>query len=52
MFKVSSMKCINCNKFYKLQDFFETDIENIKKKNKLLRCKECSLNYTYYYSNI
>ena len=50
MFKISFMKCINCNEFYKPDKFFDKDIENMKKNNKLLYCKKCMLKHKMNYS--
>jgi hypothetical protein len=51
MFEASEIKCMCCNIFYKPNEFLNKDIENMRKKNKFLRCKMCSLNYSSYYIN-
>ena len=41
MFKVSLIKCINCDIFYKPHNFFEEDIEDMRTNYKLISCKKC-----------
>ena len=47
MFKPSLIKCINCDIFYKPDNFFEKDIENMRQNNKLINCKKCAENIDY-----
>lgn len=41
MFKVSLIKCINCDIFYEPDNFFEEDIEDMRTNYKLINCKKC-----------
>ena len=47
MFKPTLIKCITCNEFYKPECFFQKDIEDMK-KNKLIHCKQCKINYSVF----
>ena len=51
MFEASEIKCMCCNEFYKPKNFLNKDIEDMRKKNKFLRCKKCLLNYSIYNIN-
>ena len=40
MFKVSLIKCINCDIFYEPDNFFEEDIEDMRTNYKLINLKK------------
>jgi predicted metal-binding protein len=41
MFEASLIKCINCDIFYELNNFFEKDIKSMRENHKLIYCKKC-----------
>lgn len=50
-FKPTYIKCIICNTFYKYEDFFIGDINNMK-IGKLIYCKNCKLNHSVFQEDL
>ena len=47
MYVATRMKCTLCNTFFNPNSFFINDINDMRKRNKLLKCKTCK-NYNSY----